>query len=187
MRVCWCPQNHTQLTAIYLQRSRSFTPLCLTSTSSLRWLCASERELVNGSQNNLLGYCRVSEVRSCVNREVGLGSHSISHSTTPSLINHTVSVDVKHYERKITTETREDSVWLPMWRENKQDYVKNGHTRNPLTLWNSSVNSQLHNYTGILHILHSVHLGNAATTALQFHHVMFVLLSVTLMLAMLFI
>ena len=100
--LCVCagaPQNHTQLTAIYLQRSRCFTPFCLTSTSSLRLLCASERELVNGSQNNVLGYCRVSEVRSCVNREVGLGSHSLSHSTTPSLINHTVSVDVKHYRK----------------------------------------------------------------------------------------
>ena len=31
-----------------------------------------------------------------MNREVGLGSHSLSHS----LINHTVSVDVKHRKRR---------------------------------------------------------------------------------------
>ena len=40
------------------------------------------------------------ELRSCVNREVGLGSHSISHSSSPSLISYTVSVDVKHQERR---------------------------------------------------------------------------------------
>ena len=87
------------------------------------------------------------------------------------------SVDVKHYERRSTAETQEDNVWLAMRRENKQDYLQNGHTRNLLTLWNSSVNSQLRNYTGILHILQGVQLWNAATTALQFHHIMFVLLS----------
>ena len=34
-----------------------------------------------------------------MNREVGLGSHSLSHFP-PSLISHTISVDVKHYERR---------------------------------------------------------------------------------------
>ena len=40
------------------------------------------------------------EFRSCVNREVGLGSHSLSHSP-PSiiLISHIFFVDVKHHER----------------------------------------------------------------------------------------
>ena len=40
-----------------------------------------------------------SEFRSCVKREVGLGSHSLSH-LSPSPIIHTVSVDVKHRERQ---------------------------------------------------------------------------------------
>ena len=44
---------------------------------------------------------RVSEIRSCANREVDLGSHSLSHPFfDPSLISHTVSVDIKHDERR---------------------------------------------------------------------------------------
>ena len=42
---------------------------------------------------------RVSELRSSVNREVGLGPHSLS-TLPPSLISDTVSVDVKHHGRK---------------------------------------------------------------------------------------
>ena len=41
------------------------------------------------------------ELRSCVNREVGLGSYSLSH-----LLNHTVSVDLKHHERRTNQESR---------------------------------------------------------------------------------
>ena len=44
---------------------------------------------------------RVSELRSCVNREVGLASHSLS-TLPPSLISHTVSVDVKRHGRRLT-------------------------------------------------------------------------------------
>ena len=44
---------------------------------------------------------RTTELRSCVNREVGLGSYSLSHSSAPPfLISPTVSVNVKHHERK---------------------------------------------------------------------------------------
>ena len=41
-----------------------------------------------------------SELRSCVTREVGLSSHSQSHSSRPSLISPMVSVDVSHHEKK---------------------------------------------------------------------------------------
>ena len=48
--------------------------------------------------SNVLGLVYVSELMSCVNREVGPGSHSLSHSS-PVPINHEgvrfVSVDVK--------------------------------------------------------------------------------------------
>ena len=40
-----------------------------------------------------------SELRRCVNREVGLGSHSLCHFH-PSLISRTVSVDVNHRQRR---------------------------------------------------------------------------------------
>ena len=43
---------------------------------------------------------KLSEVRSCVNWEVGLGSHVRSHSPLPSPVSRMVSVDVKHHERK---------------------------------------------------------------------------------------
>ena len=36
------------------------------------------------------------DLRSCVNSEMGLGSHPI---LPPSIISHTVSVDVKHHVR----------------------------------------------------------------------------------------
>ena len=42
----------------------------------------------------------------CVNREVGLGSHSLSHS---SLMSQMVSVNVKHHERR-TTRQRSDGL-----------------------------------------------------------------------------
>ena len=42
---------------------------------------------------------KVSELKSCVNREVGLSSHSLSSSSRPSLISRMVSVDVSHHEK----------------------------------------------------------------------------------------
>ena len=45
------------------------------------------------------------ELRSCVNREVGLGSCSLSHSS-PVVLSHTVSVDLKHHERRTNQESR---------------------------------------------------------------------------------
>ena len=47
---------------------------------------------------------KLSEVKSCVNREVGLGSHVQSHSPLPSPVSRRVSVDVKHHERKRESE-----------------------------------------------------------------------------------
>ena len=41
---------------------------------------------------------KTTEPWSCVNREVNLGSHSLTHSS-PSPINSTVSVDIKHHGR----------------------------------------------------------------------------------------
>ena len=41
------------------------------------------------------------ELRNCVNREVNLGSHSLP-TLHPSLINHTVSVEVNHHKRRRT-------------------------------------------------------------------------------------
>ena len=43
---------------------------------------------------------KLSEFRSCVNREVGLLSHALSHSPLPSPVSRMVSVDVKYHERK---------------------------------------------------------------------------------------
>ena len=55
-----------------------------------------------------------SGLRSCVNREVGLGSYSLSHypPPPPSLIRHIVSVDVKyHARRRRDYVDRTSSVW----------------------------------------------------------------------------
>ena len=41
------------------------------------------------------------ELSSCVNREVGPGSHSLSHSSpVPLMISHIVFVEVKRHKRK---------------------------------------------------------------------------------------
>ena len=51
----------------------------------------------------------VSELRSRVNREVGPGSHSLSHSSpVPSIVvSHAISVDVKHREKRGRNKQRE--------------------------------------------------------------------------------
>ena len=52
-----------------------------------------------------------SELKSRVNMEVALDSHSLSRSSRPSLISPTVSVDVQHHERRKPLCHIPEAVW----------------------------------------------------------------------------
>ena len=56
----------------------------------------------------------MSELSSCVNREVGLGSHAPSHSS-PVRNKRTVSVDIKHHARSTSWISERRQVALPIW------------------------------------------------------------------------